>query len=84
MITGINESKTLTKHISIYHANVNVNLMKENVIQINGEITINVNVSVKNVMYVKKIMFGILLHVVVKMENIKPILWMIHQLCVIV
>ena len=30
----------------------------------------NVNVSVKNVMYVKKITFGILLHVVVKMENI--------------
>ena len=44
--------------------------MKENVIQINGGITINVNVSIKNVMYAKKIMFGILLHVIVKMENI--------------
>ena len=31
---------------------------------------INVDVSVKNIVYVKKIMFGILLHVVVKMENI--------------
>ena len=41
--------------------------MKENVIQINGGITIDVDVSVKNVMYVKKIIFGILLHVVVKM-----------------
>ena len=50
--------------------NVNVDLMKENVIQINGEIMINVDVSVKNVMYVKKIMFGILLHVVIKMGNI--------------
>ena len=36
--------------------------MEENVIQINGGITINVHVSVKNVMYVKNIMFGILLH----------------------
>ena len=44
--------------------------MEENVIQINGGITINVDLSVKNVIYVNKIMFGILLHVVVKMENI--------------
>ena len=55
---------------SIYHANVNVDLMKENVIQINDGIMINVDVSAKNVMYVKKIMFGILLHVIVKMGNI--------------
>ena len=44
--------------------------MEENVIQINGGITINVDVSVKNVMHAKKIMFGILLHEAVKMENI--------------
>ena len=45
--------------------------MEENVLQIDGEITINVNVSVKNVMYVrKKIIFGILLHVVAQMGNI--------------
>ena len=44
--------------------------MEENVIQINGGITINVDVSVKNVMYVKKVIFGILLQVVEKMENI--------------
>ena len=67
MITGTNVSKTLTKHV---HANVNVNLMEKNVIQINGGIMINVDVSVKIFMYVKKIMFGILLHVIVKMENI--------------
>ena len=30
----------------------------------------SVDVSVKNVMYVKNIIFGILLHVVVKMESI--------------
>ena len=42
--------------------------MEENVIQINGGLTINVYLNVKNVMYVKKV--GILLHVVVKIENI--------------
>ena len=67
MIIEINESKTLQ---NIYHVNVSANLMKEIVIQINGGIMINVGVSVKNVMHVKKIMFGILLHVFVKMENI--------------
>ena len=44
--------------------------MEKNVIWNNGRITINVDMSVKNVMYVKKIMVGILLHVIVKMKNI--------------
>ena len=44
--------------------------MEENVIQVIGEITKNVAVSVKNITYVKKIIFGILLDVVVKTENI--------------
>ena len=44
--------------------------MEENIIQINGAITINVDVSVKIIIYVHKIIFGILLHVVAKMENI--------------
>ena len=85
MITKIKESKTLTKYISceckcfwffyfcdhVEHAsNVNVNLMEQNVCQINGGIKINVNVSVKNITYVKKVMFGILVHVFAKMENI--------------
>ena len=39
--------------------------MEQNVSQINCGITINVYTS-----YVKKIMFGNLLHVIVKMENI--------------
>ena len=55
------------------HANVNVNLMVENVIKIKSEITINIDViakSQKNVICAKKIIFGILLHVVVKMVNI--------------
>ena len=49
--------------------NVDVDFIEENVIQINGRIMINVDVNVKNVMYVKK-MCGILLHVIVKIENI--------------
>ena len=67
MITGINESK------SIYHVNVNVNLIVESVIQIKSGITVNVDVSVKikkNIACAKKLIFGILLHVVVKMVNI--------------
>ena len=44
--------------------------MEENLIQINNGIMINVNLTLKNVNYVKTIMRGILLHVIVKMENI--------------
>ena len=55
---------------SIYHTNISVDLMEENVIKINGGILINVDVSVKTFMYLKKIMLGILLHVFVKVENI--------------
>ena len=47
--------------------------MEKNVTQINGGIMINIDVNVENVMYVKKIIFGILLHEFVKMENILPI-----------
>ena len=55
---------------SIYYANVNLNLMEENVIQINGEIAINVDMSEENAMYMEKIIFGTLIQAVVKMENI--------------
>ena len=44
--------------------------MEENVFKVNDGIVVNVDVSVKYVMYVKKILFGILLHEIVKMENI--------------
>ena len=44
--------------------------MKENVIHINGEITINVDTSVKIITYAKKIILAILLHMLVKTENI--------------
>ena len=48
--------------------------MQENVTQINGGIMINVNKNVKNVMYVKKILFGILLHVVVNGKSLASIM----------
>ena len=55
---------------SIYHANANVTLMEENVIKINGGIMINVDVNIKNIIYVKRIIFAILLHIAVKVQNI--------------
>ena len=42
--------------------------MEQKASEMNGGITKIVNVSVKKFMYVKKIMFGILLHVIVKLE----------------
>ena len=44
--------------------------MEEIAIQINDDIMLNVDVSVKNIMYVKNTKFGILLRVIVKMENV--------------
>ena len=72
MITGIIESKTLK---SIYHKNVHVNLMVENLIQIRCGIMINVDTSAKK-MYVKKkkVIFRTLLIVVAKMLNILQVL----------
>ena len=67
IITGINESKTLTEHMSCKckckfdGRNCNSDRWW-NIDKYLGEF--------KNVTYVKKIMFGILLHVIVKMENI--------------
>ena len=54
--------------------------MEEIVIQINGGITINADVNVENIMYMKKIIFGILVHVFVEIENIKQVLWVIQRL----
>ena len=46
--------------------NVNVTLIEKTLIQINDGIMINVDVSVKNVMHVKKNIFRIFLHAVAK------------------
>ena len=64
----------------MYHANVNANLMEESEIQIKIRIIVNVKASVRNIIYVRKIMFGILLHLVVKMVNILQILLTILSL----
>ena len=53
----------------MYHANVNVNVTIEIVIQFISEITKIVAVIVKNI-YMKKIIPGILLYVIVKIVNI--------------
>ena len=55
--------------------------MKKNTIQIIRGIMVNANVSVKNIIHVKKIILGILIHVFVRMENIEQVLWMIQRLC---
>ena len=67
MIPGKNESNILTKDIS---CECTCRFDEKNVIQINGGTSVNADVSIKNVVYLKKIILGILVHVVVKMENI--------------
>ena len=53
----------------MYHTNVNVNSIVENVTLIKIGITINVgvNVKIRQDLYAKKIIFSILLHIHVKM-----------------
>ena len=55
------------------YANVNVNLIIENVMQIEKGITINVEMSAKiqkNIVYAKNIVTRVLLHVLSKIANI--------------
>ena len=59
MITGT----VINKHIS---CECKCSSDRKNVVQINGGITINVDVSVKNIIYLKEIMFGVLQHVFLK------------------
>ena len=71
MIIGINESKTLTKHISCkckckFHGHGRKCNSNQSEIRIN----VGVSVKIKKNVFAKKIIFGILLHIVVKMENI--------------
>ena len=53
----------------MYHANVNVNLMREKVINHWGNNS-KCQCEWKNIVYVKNVAFGTLVHVFVKMENI--------------
>ena len=58
MIAKINEAKTLT---NVYHTNINVNFMVENLTQIKSGITINVGMNIKiRKMCAKKVMLGYL------------------------
>ena len=70
MMTGKIESKILTKDIWWYDANVIVNLVEENIIQVKSSKTMNVDVNIKTIIYVKNTIFGILIHVVVKIESV--------------
>ena len=77
MITEINESKILTKHISCECK------WKLDEIKCNSNQWWNndkYDVSVKSIMYAKKIILGILLRAVAKMKNIQQVLWMIQCL----
>ena len=75
LITELNESKTLTKHISY---KCKCKLDSKSLIQIEFSKTINVNVSVKYIIITKKIIVGILLNVMVKMANIQEVLLRVH------
>ena len=65
MITGKNKIKNFNKTCEC-----KCKFLEEHAIQIKSGITINVDASVKNIIYLKKIIFGILLHVAAKMVNI--------------
>ena len=78
MITGVNESKKLIKHISC-ECNCKFDETKSNSNQWWNNDKCR---CIKNITYVKKIMFAILLHVIVKIEYIQQVLWMIHLLFV--
>ena len=54
----------------MYRRNVNLSLMIERVIRIKSTTIINANVRAKNIIYVKRNVFGIFLLVVLKLENI--------------
>ena len=62
----------------MYCMNLNVNLMKQNVIQIIGRIMINVDVNIKGIIYVMKLLLETLVHVFEKTEYIYQVLWIIQ------
>ena len=60
-------NKTDDLNLSVFNMITGID---KNLIHINGGVAINVDLDVKNIIYVKKIIFAILLHVVVEMKNI--------------
>ena len=74
MITGIIESKALTKHISsAYKCKLDGTKCNSNKWWNNKD-----RCECKDIIYMKKIIFGILLHVIVRMEYIQQVLWMVQ------
>ena len=67
MITNKNEAKAMTKYIS---CDGKCKLNIEHVIQIKDGIIKQVNMNVKIIVHVKKIILGILAHVFVRMTSI--------------
>ena len=70
---------------NIYNADINVNLMEENVIQIKGGSTTKVDVSAKvqeNIICAIKMIFVVQVHVLVKMANTWKILLTIQSISV--
>ena len=66
MITRINESKSIRKHMS---CKCKCKFDGKNVIEINNGIAVNVDMSVKSTIFVKNIIFGILLYVVAETKK---------------
>ena len=60
------------------HAIVNTNSIVQQVIEIKNGIMINVNVSVKSTVHVKKVLVGILAQVFVRIVNVSKVLLMIQ------
>ena len=67
IITRTNETKTL---VNIFHVIVNTNSIEQHVTQITNEIIIHVNVNVKIIVSVKKIIVVILAHTLVRIASI--------------
>ena len=70
---------------NIYNADINVNLMEENVIQIKGGSTTKADVSAKvqeNIICAIKMIFVVQVHVLVKMANTWKILLTIQSISV--
>ena len=70
---------------NIYNADINVNLMEENVIQIKYGSTTKVDVSAKvqeNIICAIKMIFVVQIHVLVKMVNTWKILLIIQSISV--
>ena len=67
MITRKNRVKTL---INIFHVILYLNSIVQHVIQIKNDIMINVNASAKSIARAKKIIIGILAHIILRIAGI--------------